>query len=239
VIKNVAGYDLGKLFTGSFGTLGMIVEVSVRLHPLAAARATVAGVSTNPETLGQAVSALAAAPLELESLDVRWGGGRGAVLARVAGAAVGPRVAGAASAMRGFGLDVAIEEDDDAQWVGQRAAQRSAEGTVVRVSGLRSDLSAVLRAAARVGAWVVGRAGLGLSWVTLPPGRPADVAAAVGDLRSTLAPRPCVVLDAPDEVRSAVDVWGPEVGPVDLLRRVKERFDPSAACNPGVFIGGL
>ncbi len=36
VIKNVAGYDLGKLFTGSFGTLGLIVRVAVRLHPLPA-----------------------------------------------------------------------------------------------------------------------------------------------------------------------------------------------------------
>jgi glycolate dehydrogenase FAD-binding subunit len=239
VIKNVAGYDLAKLFTGSFGTLGMIVEVVVRLHPLPASRATVEGVSADPDTMGRAVSALAAAPLELESLDVRWGDGRGAVLARVAGVAAAPRVASAAWTMRGFGLDVAVEENDDARWVGQRAAQRSAEGTVVRVSGVRSDLPAVLRAAARADARVVGRAGLGSSWVTLPAGQPADVAAAVEELRSTLSPRPCVVLDAPDDVRAALDVWGPAAGPVELMRRVKERFDPSGSCNPGVFVGGL
>jgi glycolate oxidase FAD binding subunit len=239
VIKNVAGYDLAKLFTGSFGTLGMIVEVVVRLHPLPAGRTTVAGVGTDPAKLGSAASELAAAPLELESLDVRWGEGRGAVLARVAGAATASRVARAATSMRGFGLEVAVEEDDDAQWVGQRAAQRSAEGTVVRVSGLRTDLPAVLRAATHAGAWVVGRAGLGLFWVTLPAGPPADVAAAVGALRSTLAPRPCVVLEAPGDVRAVVDVWGPEAGPVELMRRVKERFDPAGACNPGVFVGGI
>ena len=43
VIKNVAGYDLAKLFAGSFGTLGVIVEVAVRLHPLADTRVTAAG----------------------------------------------------------------------------------------------------------------------------------------------------------------------------------------------------
>ncbi len=41
VIKNVAGYDLAKLFAGSFGTLGLIGSVSVRLHPLPAQTATV------------------------------------------------------------------------------------------------------------------------------------------------------------------------------------------------------
>jgi glycolate oxidase FAD binding subunit len=161
------------------------------------------------------------------------------VLARVAGTETTTRVARAASTMRGLGLDVHVEEDDDAQWVGQRSAQRSAEGTVVRVSGMRSDLPAVLAASARAGAWVVGRAGVGLFWVTLPAGSPATLAAAVATLRATLAPRPCVVLDAPDDVRAAVDVWGPDVGALQLMRRVKERFDPTGACNPGVFVGGI
>jgi glycolate oxidase FAD binding subunit len=97
----------------------------------------------------------------------------------------------------------------------------------------------VLAAASRAGAWVVGRAGLGLSWVTLPAGSPAEVATAVESLRATLAPRPCVVLDAPGDVRAALDVWGPDVGALALMRRVKERFDPTGACNPGVFVGGL
>src|SRR3954449_12980650 len=40
VIKNVAGYDLGKLYAGSFGTLGLIASISVRLHPAPAQTAT-------------------------------------------------------------------------------------------------------------------------------------------------------------------------------------------------------
>jgi glycolate oxidase FAD binding subunit len=54
-----------------------------------------------------------------------------------------------------------------------------------------------------------------------------------------LAPAPCVVLDAPAEVRAALDPWGGETGPVDLMRKVKERFDPAGICAPGLFLGGI
>ncbi len=77
VIKNVAGYDLAKLFTGSFGTLGMILSLSVRLHPLPAGTVTAAGSAVRPRHLGSAALALARAPLELEALDVAWSDGGG------------------------------------------------------------------------------------------------------------------------------------------------------------------
>jgi glycolate oxidase FAD binding subunit len=48
-----------------------------------------------------------------------------------------------------------------------------------------------------------------------------------------------VVLDAPAEVRAAVDPWGERTGPVDLMRKVKARFDPAGVCAPGTFVGGI
>jgi glycolate oxidase FAD binding subunit len=47
-----------------------------------------------------------------------------------------------------------------------------------------------------------------------------------------------VVVDGPPEVKQAVDVWGP-VAAVDLMRRVKDQFDPDHRLSPGRFVGGI
>ena len=238
VIKNVAGYDLPKLFTGSFGTLGLIVEVVMRLHPCAPSTVTAVGSADDPDAVGRAASGVGHAPLELEGLDVAWDDGRGEVLARFGGVAPEAGAEQAAELMEEAGLDCRLVEEDDDLWQRQRDRQRSEDGTVVRVSGLPAWLPAVLRSAQDAGASLVGRAGLGLSWVTLRHEDVGETVVAVEELRRRLGPFPCVVLDAPDEVRSKVDVWG-EGDALPLMQRVKDRFDPRRVCNPGIFVGGI
>lgn len=240
VIKNVAGYDLGKLFAGSFGTLGLVVEMALRLHPLPTRTGTAVGYSDDPSALSRGASAVAHAPLEADCLDVDWEGGAGSVLVRLGGADPSARLADAAALLAGAGLAVDTNEDDDAVWAAQRVGQRSQGGdAVVKVSALPSVLSEVLAAAEALNGSVVGRAGLGLSWVRLPTDDPGELVAAVEDLRRRLAPAPVVVTDAPAEVRAKLDPWGGETGPVALMRRVKERFDPAGVCAPGLFVGGI
>jgi glycolate oxidase FAD binding subunit len=72
----------------------------------------------------------------------------------------------------------------------------------------------------------------------VPAGEAAD---ALPRLRTAIAPHDgtAVVLRAPDAVRDALDHWGPVGDSLDLMRRVKERFDPERRMSPGRFVGGL
>jgi glycolate oxidase FAD binding subunit len=93
---------------------------------------------------------------------------------------------------------------------------------VVKVSGLRTRLPALLRTADELGATLVGRAALGVSWLRFEE----PSAAAVERLRREWI---AAVQDRPTELD--VDPWG-EIDPaVDaLMQRVKERFDPAGVC---------
>ena len=232
VIKNVAGYDLAKLFTGSFGTLGLIARVAVRLHPRPATTATAAGRSDDPDRLAAVGLALARLPIEADCLDVAWANGSGQLLVRFCGDAAAER--GREATGRMSGLDhVETVTDDDVLWWAQRAGQRAARPgeIVVKVSARQTDLANLLRIARTAGASVVSRVALGVSWLVLPP--VADVRA----IRSALAPRACVVLDGADRV---ADPW-PAIddGVLAVMRRVKARFDPHRAFRPGAFVGGI
>jgi glycolate oxidase FAD binding subunit len=236
VIKNVAGYDLGKLFSGSFGTLGLILSVSVRLQPLPTSTATVVGDSGDPGIVARAAAVLGGAPLELEALDVAWSAGRGGVLAQCAGSASEPRSQRIAELMREAGLERVQTVTEDAElWARQRAGQRSAAGALVRVSARPTALGRVLEAVRASDGRAVGRAAVGHTFVDLDP---AALATFIGDLPGGVVP---VVLDAPDQLRGSVDPWGPppDAAALELMRRVKQRFDPARACNPGVFVGGI
>jgi glycolate oxidase FAD binding subunit len=230
VIKNVAGYDVAKLFAGSFGTLGLIASISVRLHPNPVRTATALGATDDPERLARAVGVLAGQPLEADCLDVAWEDGAGRVLVRYSGGTALSRAQRTHLELEG----VEATEDDDALWAAQRARQRSRDGAVLKVSGRPTDLPAVLRAADGGRATVVSRAALGLSWLAFAPGE--DLADRVATVRSALAPRACTVLDGAARV---ADPWPDAGGAQVVMERLKARFDPARIFRPGTFVGGI
>jgi glycolate dehydrogenase FAD-binding subunit len=219
VIKNVAGYDLAKLFTGSFGTLGAILEISVRLHPLPSETATAVGHTHSPHLLAGGAAALTHGRVEQLGLDVRWAAGAGMVLARFGGSTAGAQAEAAEALLRDAGLEAEVTPDDESLWAAQREAQRSPAGLVAKVSALQTDLEHLAVLAERFGATLVGRAGLGLFWLRLDEG---DFAGLLAELRprfvSAVLDRPSSLAFTPAEPRDR--------GAALLAARVKERFDP-------------
>ena len=219
VIKNVAGYDIAKLFAGSFGTLGAIVELSVRLHPIAPSAATAVGHADDPDELARGMAAVSRSPLEHHGLDVRWSGGSGSVLIRFAGATPLPQADAAERLLHDEGLVTEIE-DDDRLWAEQRAGQRGP--LVVKVSVLPTRLPELLRAADELGAAVVGRATLGLWWLRFEEPRASHVQRLRRDFLARVEDRPPGL---------GVDPAGPlEPATRELMQRVKDRFDPAGVC---------
>jgi glycolate oxidase FAD binding subunit len=220
VIKNVAGYDIAKLFGGSFGTLGAIVEVSVRLHPVAPDTATAIGEARDAGELARGAAAVGGSPLEHHGIDIRFSGGRGAVLVRFAGAVPRPQAEAAEQLLREEGLATEIVDDDEAIWDEQRAAQRGP--LVVKVSSLPTRLLELLGVADELGGSVVGRAALGLSWVRFEE-------PSVEGVERLRREHIAVVQDRPGDLD--VDPFGPpDPTTRALMQRVKERFDPAGVC---------
>jgi glycolate oxidase FAD binding subunit len=142
VVKNVAGYDLGKLFCGSHGTLGWIQRAALRLHPLPAARATVTAPATDPQEAQRLVRAVLRSQLVPSALDLLWPG-RLALLFEGGERAVRAQVETARALVGG--------EEDASVW-DELAARQLAAGGRVAFDRLDAFLAATAEAVVRVSA---------------------------------------------------------------------------------------
>ena len=255
VVKNVAGYDLGKLFAGSYGTLGLIVEAAFRLHPRPAATSFVTLDAADRESAAAVTALVASSPLAPSAVELdrpaRGEPFRVGVLLEGDTEGVAERTA-RMTELLGSG---STQPGPPAWWGGGAAA--AADGTLIKVAFWAADLARVLGAvdAAAVSAGidpaVGGSAAAGVLYAAVAEGAPASaVARFVTDLRAEVgagggsmpgAPPhrgSAVVLHAPAEVRAAVDLWGPVPG-LGLMRAIKDQFDPQHIMAPGRFAGGI
>ena len=247
VVKNVAGYDLGKLFAGSAGTLGLITDVTFRLHPLPAARAFVTAEYVAVSVACDAVAAAANSPLTSSAVELTRAepGGPVRVGVLLEGSADG--IAARSTRMADLLGQAEVSVDPPAWWPG---APRAGSGqTLIRVSFWVSALGRVLdaieaaAAKADVSPATEGSAGAGILYLRVDAPS-AAVAEFVGALRGALAGERggVVVLAAPAAVRDELAGCGGMSGPVPglaLMRAVKDQFDPGHRMAPGRFPGGI
>jgi glycolate oxidase FAD binding subunit len=221
VVKNVAGYDLGKLFTGSYGTLGLIVEAAFRLHPLPRAAAYVSATAVGPGQALEMAQALLHSTLVPAAIEVD-GPGPITVAALFEGVpdGVAPRAEAARSLIGGrIG-------DAPPGWWG-----RLPDGEVLaEVRALPTALPDLFAELPDGRARIRGSAGRGVWHVTLPLD---GVDETLARLRSHGT---AVVLSAPAGAR--LDRWGP-IPALPLMRRVKDQFDPGHRLAPGRLAGGV
>ena len=253
VVKNVVGYDLNKLHIGALGTLGLICEVTVKVHPRPRAEASVVGRFTSLESASTVAHALARSNLSLRAVDIStdldeppaafttvvaaWCSGWPSAVSRQSReVAMAFRDAGAIS------VDALSGDDHDAFRASiEKHRQRPNRVKLAvlpdRLGQLQVQVARVLRDAGVANASAIALAGIGVMHVGLDC-LDGPLLARLRDMAES-ASGTCVTEAAPDALRTPELAWGRTRDDFRIMERIRDEFDPSRTINPGRFVGGL
>ena len=250
VVKNVAGYDLMKLFTGSYGTLGIISQVTLRVYPIQEASGTVVLVGER-EHIAKATQTLlssALTPVAVELLSTNL------VKELDLGKAVGlivrfQTVIGSVEEQlqkllevgNSLGLNCTCYCDYEVElWnkLKQKIWHSHRKTEIICKIGVMPNqaVETLNQVALETGLGLI-HAGSGLGELHFNSVNPETIlelrqwCESIGGFLTVLA--------APLEIKQKLDVWGYNQNGLDMMRRIKQKFDPQNILNPHSFVGGI
>jgi glycolate oxidase FAD binding subunit len=264
VVKNVAGYDLPKLYIGSFGTLGVLVEATMKLRPRVDVDRLVVARFDRLKAASAAARAMMGSDLIPSALELADGealrrlglGGGAALLVGLDGIAeqvdwevaelrrlLGPNGLGETAVLDGVARDEA--------WRGLAGLGRPGHDRVAAVmkwAVLPSQIADLMEAGAAVAqrnglvAAFTAHAGVGIITAVLAGGtNPNTVVSTLTEWRALVnrVEGHAMIEWAPLAVKERVAVWDSAGPTLRLMKGIKERLDPRGILNPGRFVGGL
>jgi glycolate oxidase FAD binding subunit len=252
VVKNVAGYDLPKLYVGALGTVGVIVEATFKVRPRPVCAEAVSIATRSPREAADIAFALLDDPqvvpywLEVVGSGVLDRDGAAAVVG-IAGIAeeVAHARARVLESARTHRLEAMTIADGDRLRLRLGAIPGEPAAAVLRAAMLPADVgefmerTAAVAHAADARSLTIAHAANGVVRIVVE--QPNAVASLISALRPALETRggSFVVERAWPSVKASLDVWGDASPGLPLMRRLKEAFDPAGIFAPGRFVGGL
>jgi glycolate oxidase FAD binding subunit len=248
VVKNVAGYDLMKLFTGAYGTLGIISQVTLRVYPLPAASKTVV-LSGETEAIATAVKTLLASTMTPTAIDLlskelvyRLGLGRGVgcvVRFQSIPESLAEQVNRIVEIGQKLGLVEAIFADADETELWQKLKEITSDSPAETLRDRTAILSKVGIKPAKALATLNSHPGIGLIHASSGLGclqfqepesllKMRQICQDAGGFLS--------ILTAPAAVKQQLDVWGYNSNAIALMQKIKQQFDPQNLLSPNRFV---
>ena len=245
VVKNVAGYDLPKLVTGAFGTLGVITRAVFRLHPLPRAAKTFTFTAENHSILQQHILAIQDSQLAHTSLQTRSASGENPS-ADILFEATEAGLAAQESQLQKLLGATPVGLSSETVWSARQNLWDSPIHSVglAKISLLPTNIAKTLESLNAIGdtrnvKWRLVLQATGIGMLRLDAS-PLQLSGAIEQLRGELQSRggSLVVLHRPAELAS-IDAWGDAGDAVPLMRALKHQLDPKNTLNTGRFVGGI
>ncbi|MGB3787248.1 MAG: FAD-binding oxidoreductase [Phormidesmis sp.] len=249
VVKNVAGYDLMKLMTGGYGTLGLLSELTFRLYPVQAVSRSLV-LTGAVEAIAQAAAEIRLSGLTPVAFDVSLEKSV-ALVARFQGIAAGVEEQSERLEKIAHRYQLSVQQLDQSAdalyW--QRVADRVRADTVLCKVGMKpSAIAALIKQLERrkqssdsleVQARLHGSSGLG--WVQWTASQSAALAKEIEIVRSHCQQNDgfLSLLQAPIELKQSMDIWGYTGNALQVMVDIKQKFDPQRLLSPGRFVGTI